>query len=66
MNEIYLTFAEFDADYVDYICGKPTDLKAPSFLRMYESGPFNTRIAKQMEALGHLALAFTIDAALKI
>ncbi|KAI1127192.1 hypothetical protein F5Y10DRAFT_243355 [Nemania abortiva] len=64
MCEIYLTLAEFDADYVDYVCGKDTEIQ--SFLRMNEYGPFDTRLSKQMKALGHLLLAFTINESLRV
>ncbi|KAJ8128154.1 hypothetical protein O1611_g5484 [Lasiodiplodia mahajangana] len=61
--EIYLTFAEFDADYVDYVCGKLMETK--SFLEMNEFGPFDTKHRGQMRELGRLLLAFTIDESLK-
>ncbi|KAI1170048.1 hypothetical protein F4777DRAFT_570640 [Nemania sp. FL0916] len=58
-HEIYVIIAEFDADYVDYICGHdPANL---SFLEMQDYGPFETTNSDHMAAFGYLILAFTID-----
>ncbi|KAI1824096.1 hypothetical protein F4861DRAFT_539412 [Xylaria intraflava] len=57
-EEIYIIIAEFDADYVDYICDRPA---RRSFLKMREYGPFLTRNHEYVATLGHLILAFTID-----
>ncbi|KAI0435027.1 hypothetical protein F5Y09DRAFT_158661 [Xylaria sp. FL1042] len=65
-DEIYLTFAEFDADYVDYVCHKPIDPHEPrrprSFLTMTEYGPFDVGNRKAMKKLGELVLGLALGA----
>lgn len=62
-HQIFLTLAQFDADYVDYICDNtaasmpPTQ---PSFLQMREYGPFDTVIDSHMKSLGRVLLAFCL------
>ncbi|KAI0104626.1 hypothetical protein GGR51DRAFT_521573 [Nemania sp. FL0031] len=58
-NQIFITIAEFDADYVDYICDRPSI--EHSLLEMQEYGPFRTDDPEMMEILGYLMLGFTID-----
>lgn len=58
-HEIYVTIAEFDADYINYICGRESINR--SFLNMQDYGPFRTDKRNHMSAFGHLILAFTID-----
>ena len=58
-DEIYLTVASFDTDYVEYICGKKNT--ATSFLEMRPYGGFNTGSASHMRGLGELILAFCLQ-----
>jgi len=56
---VYLTFAEFDADYVDYVCGLvPRNV---SVLKMREYGPFLPDEVKHMRNLGPILLAWSIE-----
>ncbi|KAI0410438.1 hypothetical protein F5X98DRAFT_381798 [Xylaria grammica] len=58
---IYLNFAVFDANYVDYICDKQgIDLDAVSFLKMTEYGPFDVGDPSDMSKLGELVLGYTL------
>ncbi|KAJ5922915.1 hypothetical protein N7516_010618 [Penicillium verrucosum] len=80
-HHIYLTFAEFDAGYVDYIRDTPPSPKLPtrlskrpstppsqsssakpSFLKMNEYGPFETKNESHMDSLGQILLAFSLQA----
>ncbi|KAH9890297.1 hypothetical protein F4778DRAFT_753258 [Xylariomycetidae sp. FL2044] len=58
-NEIYLTFAVYDADYVDYIRGRQYDKR--SFLVMNEFGPFHTEVQSHMHVLAKIMLAFSLE-----
>ncbi|KAI9696168.1 MAG: hypothetical protein M1820_008236 [Bogoriella megaspora] len=55
-HEVYLSFAEFDSDYIDYILGQNTEKL--SFLRIREFGPFEVQTAEHMEKLSRLVLAY--------
>ncbi|KAI0965853.1 hypothetical protein F4678DRAFT_313077 [Xylaria arbuscula] len=58
---IYLNFAAFDANYVDYIRDKQgIDLNAVSFLEMHEYGPFDVGNQLDMSRLGELVLGYAL------
>ena len=56
-NEVYLTFATFGADYVDYIRGGTFDPEK-AFLSMHEAGPYDTDHVEQMRNLAVWVSAF--------
>ncbi|KAI0429810.1 hypothetical protein F5Y09DRAFT_309437 [Xylaria sp. FL1042] len=61
-HQIYLNFASFNADYVDYICDKQgIDLDAVSLLQMNEYGPFDVGIQSDMSQLGELVLGYALQ-----
>ncbi|KAI0970014.1 hypothetical protein F4678DRAFT_480727 [Xylaria arbuscula] len=59
-HNIYLTFAVYNADYVDYICDRA--IRDNAFLTMKEYGPFDISQRKAMEMLGELVLAYALQA----
>ena len=67
-HQIFLTFATYDKNYVDYVSGNLTAEVGQSkesgsnpFLKMNEFGPFNTTIESHMRCLGYYILAFTLQ-----
>ena len=74
-SQIYLTFAEYDDAYEEYICIKPEsdprkaratvqskeEAKEISFLRMYQHGPFNLGSRTSMENLGQFMLTIALQ-----
>ena len=67
-HEVFLTFATFNKDYVEYVSGN-LDAEVGSskesnpgpFLRMNEFGPFFTTNKSHMKCLGYYVLAFTLQ-----
>ncbi|MCJ1467786.1 hypothetical protein MMC07_006411 [Pseudocyphellaria aurata] len=60
--EIYMTIAEYDSAYIDYIHGKEEATSGePSFLTMHQYGPWKTMNHEEMENLGFLILAFSLQ-----
>lgn len=56
-HQIWLTFAEYDQNYVEYLRdGKMTD--KPSFLTMHEYGPWEVGKKQQVNEIGRIMLAF--------
>lgn len=61
-NEIYLTIAKYDAAYVNYILGDAEATSGkPSLMTMHQYGPWKTMNHEDMENLGILILAFTLQ-----
>ncbi|KAI1295919.1 hypothetical protein F5Y03DRAFT_399085 [Xylaria venustula] len=61
-HRIYLNFASFDTNYVDYICDKQgIDHNAVSFLTMHEYGPFDVGDETDMSMLGELVLGYALS-----
>ncbi|OCL14841.1 hypothetical protein AOQ84DRAFT_425314 [Glonium stellatum] len=65
-REIYLTFAEYDAAYLQYLKNENTisvskDAAPPSFMTMHQFGPWNCFDSKFVESVGRIILAFTIQ-----
>jgi hypothetical protein len=57
--EIYLTFAEYDNGYREYLRGnndRPT-----AFMTMFQYGPWLTTKAGHMQSLGEVILTFTLQ-----
>ncbi|KAE8348320.1 hypothetical protein BDV28DRAFT_143789 [Aspergillus coremiiformis] len=61
-HEIFLTFADYDDDYLAYLQNKPPKKSALSFLKMHQYGPWNTQSASDMKQLGPILLAITLYA----
>ncbi|GKZ44886.1 hypothetical protein AbraIFM66951_007214 [Aspergillus brasiliensis] len=62
-HEIWLSFAEYDAEYIRYIEAGFQDPECPrSFLTMHEYGPFDTTKEPHMTELAVILLALTLRA----
>ncbi|GKZ30561.1 hypothetical protein AbraIFM66950_009572 [Aspergillus brasiliensis] len=62
-HEIWLSFAEYDAEYIRYIEAGFQDPERPrSFLTMHEYGPFDTTKESHMTELAVILLALTLRA----
>lgn len=62
-HEIWLSFAEYDDEYLRYIEHGFQDPERPrSFLTMHEFGPFDTRSESHMTELAVILLALTLRA----
>ncbi|OJJ69020.1 hypothetical protein ASPBRDRAFT_658316 [Aspergillus brasiliensis CBS 101740] len=62
-HEIWLSFAEYDAEYIRYIEAGFQDPERPrSFLTMHEYGPYDTRNESHMTELAVILLALTLRA----
>ncbi|KAL3248313.1 hypothetical protein ABHI18_012098 [Aspergillus niger] len=62
-HEIWLSFAEYDDEYIRYIDHGFQDPKRPrTFLTMHEFGPFDTREESHMTELAVILLALTLRA----
>lgn len=57
--DIYLTWAKFDENYIDYLRG--VDAADSSFLHLKCSGPFNIFKASDMSLLRCLVLNLTVQ-----
>ncbi|CAJ2513175.1 Uu.00g012940.m01.CDS01 [Anthostomella pinea] len=57
-HEIYLTFASFDASYVDYMQHRTNQ---SSLLEMWEYGPFLISEPEHMKTLGVVVLAYVLQ-----
>lgn len=63
-HEIYLTFAEFDRSYVDYLAGQDNGKNAkgsPSLMKMKTYGPYEITRHTHMKVLGEFLLGWTIQ-----
>lgn len=60
-HEIFLSYAEYDADYIAYLNNDSTDNKM-SFLTVHQLGPWNTQGPSDMRELGPILLAITLNA----
>lgn len=61
-QEIFLTFAEYDDDYLAYLNDKTPRSTAPSFLTMHQYGPWDTENPSDMAKLGPILLAIALYA----
>ncbi|RAL15383.1 uncharacterized protein BO97DRAFT_307097, partial [Aspergillus homomorphus CBS 101889] len=61
-HEIFLTFADYDDDYIAYLKNKSPKNSALSFLTMHQYGPWDTQTASHMAELGPILLVITLDA----
>ena len=60
-SEVWLTLAEFDESYVEYIRRGTIPHGDKGFLRMQEFGPLEVNNQKHMRRLGHYILAFVLE-----
>ncbi|MCJ1462256.1 hypothetical protein MMC07_000856 [Pseudocyphellaria aurata] len=61
-HEIYLTIAEYDYDYMNYLHGNvQATIGKPSLMVMTQYGPWNTKNYEHMEHVGFILLAFTLQ-----
>ena len=60
-HEIYLTYATYDAAYVDYVTGRVKDPSADTLMVMNEFGPFVISKEKHMTSLAKYVLAFCLE-----
>lgn len=58
-DQVYLTWANFDQKYIDYLRGVYT--VEPSFLHLKCAGPFKIFKAADMNMLGHIVLNLTVE-----
>ncbi|KAB8257905.1 hypothetical protein BDV32DRAFT_151882 [Aspergillus pseudonomiae] len=61
-HEIYLTFAEYGANYVKYLNNTLGQEESPDFLTLHEFGPWDTCKAGDMKDLGRILLAIALRA----
>ncbi|PYI31145.1 hypothetical protein BP00DRAFT_425792 [Aspergillus indologenus CBS 114.80] len=61
-HEVFLIFAEYDQDYLDYLDNKPTPGTGVHFLTMHEYGPWDITSSSQMSELGTILLAIALRA----
>lgn len=60
-NDVYLTWANFDKTYIDYLRGGDgVGASSRSFLNLKCTGPFNIHDPVHMRLLGSLILNLTI------
>jgi len=59
---VFLTVAEYDGNYLDYLKVKPssTSTKSKSFLTVHQYGPWDTTLGSHMRSLGPILLAITL------
>ncbi|KAJ5585383.1 uncharacterized protein N7459_005183 [Penicillium hispanicum] len=62
LNEIYITFAEYDRNYVKYLNDELSPTEDPGFLLMHQFGPWDTEVAADMKAVGKILLAIVLRA----
>jgi hypothetical protein len=61
-HEIYLTFAEYDSNYVKYLCKTLRKNENPGFLTLHTFGPWETTRVSDMKKLGSILLAIALRA----
>ncbi|KAH8427659.1 uncharacterized protein LDX57_005370 [Aspergillus melleus] len=61
-NEIYITFAEYDDEYMNYLKDRSSSDPDLHFLTMHQYGPWKTSIQAHMRDLGQLLLAICLRA----
>ncbi|KAL4931267.1 uncharacterized protein BDV17DRAFT_288815 [Aspergillus undulatus] len=59
-DAIYLIFAEYDADYVDYMTNAKRTVPCESFLTMNEYGPWSLSVPKDIETIMSIIIAGTL------
>ncbi|KAJ5577955.1 uncharacterized protein N7459_006919 [Penicillium hispanicum] len=59
---IFITVAEYDADYLAYLKNEKPSTDTLSFLTMHQFGPWDTQRASHMRELGPILLAITLRA----
>ena len=60
-HEIWITVGEFSDEYVDFLAGKRKEHKQSGFLEMREYGPLDVANAGDMQDVGQMLLALSIQ-----
>jgi hypothetical protein len=61
-HQIFITFAEYDGSYIQYLNNTLRPNSPRPFLKMYEFGPWNTMNRGDMENVGSILLAIALRA----
>ncbi|KAA8641643.1 uncharacterized protein ATNIH1004_011779 [Aspergillus tanneri] len=61
-HEIFLTVAKYDDNYIKYLGDKNHRSESPSFMTMYQFGPWDTLDSTHMKYLGPILLAISLRA----
>lgn len=61
-HEIYLSFAEYQEEYVKYLTNTQRRKATPAFLTMHQYGPWDTQNAFHMRDIGKILLAIALRA----
>ncbi|KKK23515.1 hypothetical protein AOCH_004090 [Aspergillus ochraceoroseus] len=61
-HQIFITFAEYDCNYIQYLDNTLPPNSPRPFLKMHEFGPWNTMIRSDMEIIGSILLAISLRA----
>lgn len=61
-HEIFITFAEYDESYIQYLNNTLPSKSPRPFLKMCEFGPWNTMVRSDMEDIGGILLAIALRA----
>ncbi|KAB8213050.1 hypothetical protein BDV33DRAFT_197125 [Aspergillus novoparasiticus] len=60
-HEVYLVFADYNADYIDYITNATRESSCQSFLVMNEFGPWNITVPVDIEKIASVLLAVMLQ-----
>ncbi|GLA22769.1 hypothetical protein AnigIFM63326_005243 [Aspergillus niger] len=61
-HQIFITFADYDSNYIQYLNNTLPPGSPRPFLRMHEIGPWNTTVKGDMEEVGSILLAIALRA----
>ncbi|PYH99198.1 hypothetical protein BO71DRAFT_446675 [Aspergillus ellipticus CBS 707.79] len=61
-HQMFITFAEYDGNYIQYLNNTLPPNSPRPFLRMHEFGPWNTMNRNDMESIGSILLAIALRA----
>ncbi|KAJ5213232.1 hypothetical protein N7449_000401 [Penicillium cf. viridicatum] len=61
-HQIFITFAEYDESYIQYLHNTLPPKSPRPFLKMHEFGPWNTMARSDMEDIGGILLAIALRA----
>lgn len=60
-HEVCLVFADYNADYIDYITNATRESSCQSFLVMNELGPWSITVPVDIEIIASVLLAVTLQ-----
>ena len=61
-RQTFITFAECDESYIQYLNNTLPSKSPRLFLKMFEFGPWNTMVRSDMEDIGGILLAIALRA----